>query len=384
MRSKLAHWVTRSSRSRPVMVVLAAVVALAVAGSTLGYSALSKSVTLSLDGDAQDVSSMASTVADVLEDQGVEVSARDQVAPGLEEEVRDGMEISVRFARPVQLTVDGDTSTHWVTATEVAGALGEIGRDFRGADLSASRGGSIDREGMALEVVTPKTLKVKLGAKDWKKRTVTALTVSEALEELGVDVGGRDETKPGLGSELADGDRIVFTDVRVVTREVTGEAIDFATTEREDGSMLEGETSTVRAGREGLRNVTYRLMYRNGELVGRVVTKAEVTRRPVDAIVRVGTKEPEPEVAAPNYASGGTVWDALAKCESGGNWAINTGNGYYGGLQFSLSTWHAYGGPGYPHQQSRETQIAIAEKVRAATGGYGSWPHCSQSLGLPQ
>ena len=78
------------------------------------------------------------------------------------------------------------------------------------------------------------------------------------------------------------------------------------------------------------------------------------------------------------------VWDRLAQCESGGNWAINTGNGYYGGLQFSLSTWQSYGGPGYPHEQSRETQIMIAERVRAATGGYGSWPHCSQQLGLPQ
>ncbi|WP_284438253.1 resuscitation-promoting factor [Nocardioides marmotae] len=376
---------SRSSRSRPVLMVLAAVVALAVAGSTLGYSALSKSVTLSLDGEAQDVSSLASTVEDVLEDQGVEVSARDHVAPGLEEEVRDGMEISVRFARPIELTVDGDTSTHWVTATQVAGALGQIGRDFRGADLSVSRGGSIDREGLALEVVTPKKLKVKLGAKDWKKRTVTALTVSEALEELGVKVEGRDETKPGLDAEIEDGDRIVFTDVRVVNRKVKGEPIGFETTRREDDSMLEGRTETVRAGREGARNVTYRLTYRNGELVRRVEKLAKVTRRPVDAIVKVGTKEPEPEApVAPNYASGGTVWDALAKCESGGNWAINTGNGYYGGLQFSLATWRAYGGPGYPHQQSRETQIAIAEKVRAATGGYGSWPHCSQSLGLPQ
>ncbi len=97
----------------------------------------------------------------------------------------------------------------------------------------------------------------------------------------------------------------------------------------------------------------------------------------------VGTKE-EPEEPASNFASGSTVWDALAQCESGGNWAINTGNGYYGGLQFSLSTWRAYGGPGYPHQQSRETQIAIAEKLRAATGGYGSWPGCSAKLGLPR
>ena len=89
-------------------------------------------------------------------------------------------------------------------------------------------------------------------------------------------------------------------------------------------------------------------------------------------------------VAPQATAAPDSDWDKLAQCESGGNWAINTGNGYYGGLQFSLGTWQSYGGPGYPHQQSRETQIAIAEKVRAATGGYGSWPACSQSLGLPQ
>jgi hypothetical protein len=69
-------------------------------------------------------------------------------------------------------------------------------------------------------------------------------------------------------------------------------------------------------------------------------------------------------------------WDAVAQCESGGNWAANTGNGYYGGLQFNLGTWHAYGGPGRPDQQSRETQISIAEKVRDASGGYGAWPVC--------
>ena len=89
-------------------------------------------------------------------------------------------------------------------------------------------------------------------------------------------------------------------------------------------------------------------------------------------------------VAATAPANAASTWDKLAQCESGGNWSINTGNGYYGGLQFSLSTWRAYGGPGYPHQQSRETQIAIATKVRDANGGYGSWPHCSQQLGLPQ
>jgi hypothetical protein len=166
-----------------------------------------------------------------------------------------------------------------------------------------------------------------------------------------------------------------------VTREVKGESVRFDTITREDGSMLEGEEETVRSGRAGLRDVTYELRFRNGELVARKVVSADVRRAPVDAIVKVGTKEAPAE---PNYASGGTVWDSLAQCESGGNWAINTGNGYYGGLQFNLGTWQAYGGTGLPSDASRETQIAVATRLRDATGGYGSWPACSAKLGLPQ
>ena len=74
-------------------------------------------------------------------------------------------------------------------------------------------------------------------------------------------------------------------------------------------------------------------------------------------------------------------WDRLAQCESGGNWSINTGNGYYGGLQFSLSTWQAYGGSGMPHQNSREAQIAVAERIQAGQG-WGAWPACTAKLGI--
>ena len=78
------------------------------------------------------------------------------------------------------------------------------------------------------------------------------------------------------------------------------------------------------------------------------------------------------------------TWDALAQCESGGNWSINTGNGYYGGLQFSASTWQAFGGGAYASRAdlaSREQQIAIAEKTLAVQG-WGAWPACSAKLGL--
>jgi LysM repeat protein len=83
----------------------------------------------------------------------------------------------------------------------------------------------------------------------------------------------------------------------------------------------------------------------------------------------------------PAVAVNGSVWDALAQCESGGNWSINTGNGYYGGLQFSMSTWTGYGGTGSPANASREQQIAIAERVLGGQG-WGAWPACSSKLGL--
>ena len=70
-------------------------------------------------------------------------------------------------------------------------------------------------------------------------------------------------------------------------------------------------------------------------------------------------------------------WDAIAQCESGGNWAINTGNGYYGGLQFSPSTWAANGGVGMPNQASRAEQIRIAENT-LRTQGIGAWPTCGR------
>ncbi|PQZ91581.1 resuscitation-promoting factor [Arthrobacter sp. MYb227] len=84
---------------------------------------------------------------------------------------------------------------------------------------------------------------------------------------------------------------------------------------------------------------------------------------------------------APANAAGTGTWDALAKCESGGNWSINTGNGYKGGLQFSSSTWKAYGGKGSAHNASKSEQIRVAEKVKAGQG-WGAWPACSAKLGL--
>jgi LysM repeat protein len=88
-------------------------------------------------------------------------------------------------------------------------------------------------------------------------------------------------------------------------------------------------------------------------------------------LVLAGTASAAPESA----------WDKLAQCESGGNWSINTGNGYYGGIQFNAGTWRAYGGTGMPHQASKAQQIAVAERTLAAQG-WNAWPSCSRKMGL--
>jgi LysM repeat protein len=83
-------------------------------------------------------------------------------------------------------------------------------------------------------------------------------------------------------------------------------------------------------------------------------------------------------------AASGSVWDSIAACESGGNWSINTGNGFYGGLQFTQSTWDAYGGEAYASRAdlaSRDAQIAVASKVQAGQG-WGAWPVCSVKAGM--
>jgi resuscitation-promoting factor RpfA len=85
--------------------------------------------------------------------------------------------------------------------------------------------------------------------------------------------------------------------------------------------------------------------------------------------------------AAPAEAAPTRTWDRLAQCESSGNWHIDTGNGYYGGLQFSMSTWRAHGGSGNPAHATKTKQISVAEKVLSSQG-WGAWPSCSSRLGL--
>ncbi|QWC84204.1 transglycosylase family protein [Nocardioidaceae bacterium] len=391
------------TRNRALLGGLAGAAVLS-AGGAAAYAEMTTTVNLTVDDKTSEVTTGAGTVAEVLEDQGIEIGERDVVAPSPGTALEDGDNVTIALAKPVELDVDGEESTHWVLATDVASALGEIGDRYADAELSVSRSASIGRDGVEVEVVTPKQVTVKVAKHPAKQHEIVASTAAGILSELEVDRDlddkveikrpGRDKSLFGYAREVQDGDRIIFSH-RSTKRETRREKVQPRTVRRADSSMFEDQAKTVDAGRTGIRRATYDVTRVNLEVVKREKVRGTMVRSPQPRVVVYGTKQrpapapaptpsPSPAPVAANYASGSSVWDQLAQCESGGNWAINTGNGYYGGLQFSLSTWQAYGGSGYPHENSREQQIAVAERVKAARGGYGDWPSCSSSLGLPQ
>ena len=109
-------------------------------------------------------------------------------------------------------------------------------------------------------------------------------------------------------------------------------------------------------------------------------TAGKLRRRATTVAVVAGTAAVTPLLAAGPAHADSVNWDAIAQCESGGNWKINTGNGYYGGLQFAQGTWAAYGGLKYAPRAdlaSRAQQIAVAERTLDGQG-IGAWPTCGK------
>ncbi|MGI3782113.1 MAG: ubiquitin-like domain-containing protein [Janthinobacterium lividum] len=357
---------------RAILPVIAGAAVLAVGGGSLAYAGLRSDVTLAVDGQAVPVTTTASTVGDLLAAQHIAVGPHDVVAPSAATALHDGTRVSVQFGRQVTVAVDGAPQTLWTTATDVGSAIAALGLDTTGADLSTSRSTPIGRQGLELNVATPKRVTITAGGKK-RALTTTGATVGAALTAAGIEPDRDDQVSVPVTTTLKNGARVRF--VRVdVTSQTRRSDVSYKTVSKKSSKLDRGKTQTRTAGREGSRTTTYRVVSHDGEVVSRKAVKVVVTRRPVTRVLVVGTRKVETQTASGSTAGVANVglWDKIAACESGGNWSINTGNGYYGGLQFSLATWRAYGGTGMPNQQSKAAQIAVAERVRKGSG-LGNW-----------
>jgi uncharacterized protein YabE (DUF348 family) len=308
---------------------VAAVFAVGGAGVATA-SSLQKEVTLVVDGQTVHVNGYVSTVGDVLAKRSVALEGKDTVQPSAETQVKDGETIAVTRIRAKQVTMthDGTTST----------------------------------------------------------LTTFSSTVAGALYDAGVSINVADQVSPEITDPLADSQTITVKRV-VITSAQTTEPITFTSSNVKDATIAKGTQKVTTPGANGVKTSTYRVVTVDGVEEPRTLvsqTETPATNQVTSNGTKVATTAPTATTAAPVATSTSTagldlsnaaMWDKVAACESGGNWHINTGNGYYGGLQFLTSTWLAHGGGQFASRAdlaSREQQITVANRIYA-TSGLSQW-----------
>jgi uncharacterized protein YabE (DUF348 family) len=405
--------VQKAFKNRWVKTGAQATVLAALILGLVSFVGANKTVALTVDGETQNVQTFGQTVADVLAAADVSVAPGDEVSPALDASVADGTAVTVNLSKSVDVSIDGVDRVVHTTGLTVADVLAQL-KVGNGSEVSTAAQMELVSLDTPLEITTPKDVVITADGKTTKVSTTVA-TVKDLLAEAKVKVGTDDEVSRRLNTEVVDGLKVKV--VRVDTRtETATEAIEHGTDTVKDSDLKKGTTKTLKSGKDGIRTLKFKVVTRDGKVDSRKLVDTKTTTKPVDAKIAIGTKKEAPKPAprreaprtqaaakspsssagsssARSSAGGGTTasaagvsstWQALAKCESGGNWAINTGNGYYGGLQFSLGSWMGAGGgkyAAYPHQASPAEQIAVAENLRA-NGGWGHWPACSSKLGL--
>ena len=359
----------------------------------VAFVGTNKSVVLTVDGQASNVQTFGGTVADVLQKADISITDADRVSPDPGTPVADGTTIEVFTAKTVDLTLDGEGHTVSTTGQTVADLVSEL-RVSSNSAVSASLDTALSGLGDRLSISTPKSVTIILDGKS-QAHSTTAETVSDLLDETGVSVAATDRLSAPAAAALVDGMALKVTRVAAGIQDTVTDAVAFETEEVPDGARYEGEKKTTTPGVDGERVRVFDTVVIDGREVSRSLVSENITREPVTEKISVGTKKKEP-APAPAAASTGTAasaggtapaggsWAALAQCESGGNWHINSGNGYSGGLQFSVSSWLGAGGGQYAPIAAGATpaqQIAVAETLRA-NGGWGHWPACASKLGL--
>jgi uncharacterized protein YabE (DUF348 family) len=480
---------SRTARLRkPALIGVAALVCAAtIGGGTV--AAMTKTVSISVDGTQRQVTTLAGSVDGALQAAGLSVNSHDSLAPAGAVSIADGSQIALNRGRLFTVTIDGRQQQIWTTARTVDEALAELGRNPADFQLSANRSRAIPLDGLQVSAATLHTVSVAGAHVKTAKVTVTsaAKTVGELLNQQGIKLGVNDRVSPAVGTPLSDGvaisvrtlPTVVIADgagratskvsdlktvsdllkaqhIKVGKDDVVSPALNTAlkqglrvtitrvgfqlTTKTqvvgqpagqtiEDDSMDLGTSAVTRQGQAGAIQLTYRTKLVNGKPgvakeIGRKTVKNAVatvthvgtyvapvvvqpepttpeptTQQPAEpqpsqeqsseqqsseqptssqqeptAEPAAPVSQPEPtKAAAPAPSSGGSGvnWDGIANCESTNNWSINTGNGYYGGLQFDEGTWLSNGGGAYADRAdhaTREQQIAIAEKLYASRG----------------
>ncbi|TDT78860.1 uncharacterized protein YabE (DUF348 family) [Arthrobacter sp. AG258] len=339
-----------------------------------------KTITLNVDGKASSVQSFGGTVAQVVKSANLDLKPGDRVSPSLDSSVQNGTVINVNQAKEVKVSLDGAEKTVNTTAQDVEGLVSELGVASASA-VSAPKDATLALAGSYVSISTPKTVSIVADGKV-NTATTTAATVGKVLEDSGVTLGASDRSSQPANANVVNNMVIKVSRVDTSKTAVTSEDVPFDTVTAESADMLKGDKQVTQAGAAGKIERTFKLVLVDGREASRTLVSENVAVQPVTEKVTVGTKAKPAVQAAPAAAAANTgaaapammneaMWDKIAQCESSGNWSINSGNGYYGGLQFDIRTWIGAGGGAYAPNASLATkaqQIDIANRVYAQRG----------------
>jgi resuscitation-promoting factor RpfB len=361
----------RRWKKRFLKATIAAILLSATGGAAMAV-AMDKDVTVDVDGHQTHVRTYDGTIGAVLRDQGIVPGPHDSLSPSPNASVTDGGKIVLERGRLLRLVVDGVATDHWTRSQNLGDALRQLNVLPAGAWVSAGPNSQIPLAGMAVQMRTAKAVTMIDGAGAPRRISTTDATVGDVLRDQRISLGPNDSVNPGLKVPVSAGMQILISRTGVSVITVT-QSIAAPVQKIQDPTVNDGVQTITNPGSAGSEIVTYRVTMVNGKESRRDQISVQVTQQPVAKVITEGTKPLPDDV----------VWDEIAKCESGGNWSINTGNGYYGGLQFNEPTWLSNGGAVYAQRADLATkaeQIAIADKVRAARG-YEPW-QCAGELGI--
>ncbi len=371
---------TRQIRHHLALVALGrrTIALLLIAVMAVPVVAAAQRLRLNIDGDVLHVLSYDTTVAELLDDQGVELAAGDRVLPAASTPLTDVTAITILRTIEVELVIDGVPQTHRGTWRTVEGMLAGVGVTVDSTQVlrPSPRTGLAD--GDTVTITSP--LDVTVVADGHVRSVATHLgTVDALLDNLGVVVAAEDIVSLAPDAPLAEATEIVVQRVGfdTATEEVR---LPFEEEQRGTSELFTDQSRVVQEGVSGLRIDTYNLTFVDGELTDRELASQEVVTEPTTRIVEKGTTKRPPK----RMADDGSVWYDLAQCESGGRWDYNGSSGFDGGLQFHPSTWSRHklsGYPQYAYQASPSQQIEVGKRVQRAQG-WNAWPSCARKLGL--
>lgn len=364
--------------------------------------------TVTIDGKTRTLWTTATTVDQAVSELGLGVghyalsANRSRAIPlaGLEvnPDSLHTVTIADRKATPTKITSPAHTVRELLAARHIT-----IGKNDRVTPALATKISS----GLTVKVRTLPTLHLTLGSAAPSRVTLDVKTVGSLLAAKKITLGRYDSVAPAASTPVTDGLTIAVTRISVKQTLVTASIAQPADQHVDDPDLLLGDTRTESDGHPGSLTITYRVVSTNGRPAAPQEISRTVVSKPEPTVIKVGTKpQPPPppptspapaptettsssassvsssgqppvkQASPPPSSSSGVNWDAIANCESTNNWHINTGNGYYGGLQFDTQTWLAFGGGSYASRAdlaTREQQIAVANNVYHSEGGLGAW-----------